>query len=478
MNIYTRTGRRAFLESVARNGLAAFTAACCGCAPSGSSTGGYRKNQEHSIIMNCQHDLKSDYDVMVFGSGPAGICAAVQAARAGASTLLVEKNGMFGGTTTVGGVNFPGLFHAWGRQIIAGIGWDIVRETVALSGEQLPDFSQVPDKHWKHQIRVNRALYASLACQALLTAGADILLHSMPAAVDTAGDMKTVTVCTKSGLREMKARVLIDGTGDANVLSMAGCSMQTYDDRQPGTLIARLDGYDIGKIDETALKNACKKALESGALQTSDLPAGFSSLWRILSQRGDNSIDVIDVNGRTSEGRTGAETQARALFLRIFRFLRRQPGFEKLKVAYMAPECGIRETVTIEGRKTVTAEDYLSGRIWPDAVCHSFYPIDWHRADGHGIEQRHLKNGKVATIPAGALLPRDSSNLIAAGRCISSDQMANSALRVQATCMATGQGAGAMAALAVREKQPVHDIQMTSLSALLREHGAIVPESG
>ncbi len=81
------------------------------------------------------------YDVIVVGGGTAGVVAAIQAGRAGAKTLLVEKTGMLGGTTTTGGVNFPGLFHAWGRQIIAGIGWDLVTRCVAETGGTLPDFA-------------------------------------------------------------------------------------------------------------------------------------------------------------------------------------------------------------------------------------------------------------------------------------------------------------------------------------------------
>ncbi len=118
----------------------------------------------------------------------------------------------------------------------------------------------------------------------------------------------------------------------------------------------------------------------------------------------------------------------------------------------------------------------MSGCVWPDAICNSFYPIDWHRSDGHGIDMRFLPEGVVATIPRRALLPLGRRNLLAAGRCIASDQLANSALRVQATCMAVGQAAGAMAALAVASGVSVAEVDMGSLRSLLREHGAIVPE--
>ena len=416
------------------------------------------------------------YDVAVFGGGPAGILAAAQAGRAGARTLLVEKNGMLGGTTTSGGVNFPGLFHAWGKAIIGGIGWELVRRCTDTCGQALPDFSVVPDRHWKHQVRVDRAVYAALADELVVQAGVEVLFHAMPAAFEERDGVKGMTLCTKTGLREIQAKVVVDCTGDANVLALAGCELVAHDKLQPGTLMLRLSGYDLGALDKNALRKACANALASGALQPTDCASGADTPWRLLASHGDNSLDVVNVNGRTSEGRTEAELAGRAAFLRLYRFLRVQPGLEGLRVDFLAPECGIRETVTIQGQATVTVDDYASGRLWADAVCHSFYPIDWHKADGQGIDMRPLEPGTVATIPRGALLPKGKRNLVAAGRCIASDQLANSALRVQATCMAVGQAAGALAALAAASGTDVAEVGMESLRALLRKHHAIVPE--
>ena len=448
------------------------TAGCGACALARAGTPLMQENPASDSATP-----ENSYEVIVFGGGAAGISAAAQAARAGAATLLVEKCGMLGGTTTMAGVNFPGLFHAWGDQVIAGIGWNLVRECVRVSGASLPDFDKVPEKHWQHQVRVNRALYAALADRVVEASGADILFYAMPAAVRREADRHHVTLCTKSGLHELSAKVLVDCTGDANVLTLAGCGMRRHDKRQPGTLNLRLSGYEWSRADEATLEEQCGKALEAGELLAADLPAGYASLRRLLVQQGGGALDVLDADGQTSAGRTSTELRARHKMLRIYRFLRRQPGFEDVTVSHMAPECGIRETVTIRGRATITAEDYLSGRLWPDAVCYSFYPIDWHRADGRGIEKKYLDEGTVATVPAGALQPEAHPNLLAAGRCISSDQLANSALRVQATCMATGQAAGAMAALAARHDAAAHELPVAAVHAVLREHGAIVPSA-
>jgi hypothetical protein len=124
----------------------------------------------------------------------------------------------------------------------------------------------------------------------------------------------------------------------------------------------------------------------------------------------------------------------------------------------------------------VTLEDYTSGRQWEDAVCYSFYPIDVHQVDGHGIDIRPLKPGIVPTIPFRALLPRNSRNLIVAGRNVCGDQEALSAFRVQASSMAMGQAAGAAAALAVQCDCELREVPLSKLHELLRQHQAIVPE--
>ena len=99
--------------------------------------------------------MRLTYDVAVIGGGPAGSVAGIQAAQLGARTLLVEKNGMLGGTATTAGINVPGLFHAWGKQVVAGIGWDLVNRAVQLAGDRLPDFTMYDRPPNMLQVRVN-----------------------------------------------------------------------------------------------------------------------------------------------------------------------------------------------------------------------------------------------------------------------------------------------------------------------------------
>ncbi|MFU8781209.1 MAG: FAD-dependent oxidoreductase [Kiritimatiellia bacterium] len=420
------------------------------------------------------------YDVLVAGGGPAGMSAAMQSAAAGAKTLLLERSSMLGGTTNAAGVNFPGIFHAWGRQIIDGYGWKLVAQCVAESGGTLPDFSMPPaaNKHWMHQVRVDRALYTMLCDEHVTRTGAEVLFHAMPAKVSAQSDGWLVTICGKSGLQDVAAHCLVDCTGDANLVALAGGALlDEGPDKQPGTYVCTATGYDLARLDMDAIEAAFRAALASGEVTAHD--AGWDVhtpvVQRWLRAHGENVNHIPGIDGRDSWGRTQMELAGRKSILRMYRFLRRQPGLENLQIAFLAPQCGVRETVRVVGDAMITAADYTSGRVWPDALCHSFYPIDLHTADGSGLKKIHLAAEIVPTVPRGALLPKGLTRIAVGGRCVSSDRDANSALRVQGSAMAMGQAAGAMAALSAKQGVDMRALDLEDIRGLLRVHGAIVP---
>ncbi|GAB3816264.1 FAD-dependent oxidoreductase [Tessaracoccus terricola] len=416
-----------------------------------------------------------DLDVLVVGGGAAGTCAAIQSAASGAGTMLVEKNGALGGTTTVAGVALPGLFHAWGRQVIAGIGWDLVCRAVDLAGARLPDFTDWRQPHYRLQVPVSAPLYAAVLDEAVLGAGVDLRLHTMVGAVESVADGWSVTLCDKEGLRTVRARRIVDCSGDADVVALAGLSRLRNPALQPGTLMVRLGGYRMEDLDVAALDEAHRRAVAAGDLLPADLSMSGNPMARFLRSRGENTIHVTDVDGGTSRTRTAAEVAARRTLLRIHQFLRRQPGLESVTIESWAVECGIRETFTIDGLARITAQDYATGRHWEDAVCNSFYPIDVHSPDGDGITIRPLEFGTVPTIPRSAMVPKGSRHLMVAGRSVSGDQEANSAYRVQASCMAMGQAAGANAALAAAAGCDITEVPVLEVHREVRAMGAIVP---
>ena len=275
----------------------------------------------------------------------------------------------------------------------------------------------------------------------------------------------------------MDATLVIDTTGYANA-ALTGLPVHIPDENQPVTLSCQAIGYDPEDLDIDFINRAFDAEVKAGLLAYTDASWNTTSpnIGRWLENRGVSANHIHHINARNSEGKTRLELESRKSLLRLYRFLRQQDGLKNLVIEQISPECGVRETATIRGKRTVTVEDYQSGRIWDDAVCYSFYPIDLHKSSGGGLQMEPLADGVVPTLPRGALLPAGSSNFLVAGRCIASDRLANSALRVQATCMATGQAAGAMAALSASTGVDPAELPMADVYALLREHGAIVPE--
>lgn len=251
--------------------------------------------------------MLAHYDVIVVGGGSAGITTAIQAGKAGVKTLLVEKNGILGGTTTAGGVNYPGLFHAWGKQVVAGIGWDLVRRAVALEGQDLPDFSDYRRGHWLLQVRVNVALLAALADEACLAAGVEILFHTMLAGVKRCDGLWELTLCTKEGLKTVTATVLADCTGDASAAALAGLTRLRNSELQPGTLMFRLGGYDPETLDYPALETSAETATREGRLLPADIASGRHSIEAFLRNYGENAMHITGIDGSTSAGRSAAE---------------------------------------------------------------------------------------------------------------------------------------------------------------------------
>jgi glycine/D-amino acid oxidase-like deaminating enzyme len=419
--------------------------------------------------------MASDVDVAIIGGGTAGAIAAIQAGRLGARTLLVEKSGILGGTTTLAGVALPGLFHAWGEQVIAGIGWELVSRSVELEGASLPDFTDYRRPHYKLQVPVNPTIYASLLDDAVVDAGVDLRLHTMLAGVREVDDGWSISLCSKEGLTEVRAAVLVDCTGDGDAIGQAGLERLSDPEPQPGTLMAYVDGYDYAALDLDALDRALAVAVAAGEVESGDFASTVRPVGKFLRGHGQNSMHVVGIGGATSVERTRAEVAARRTLMRIYRFLRTQPGLETIKIRYSATQVGVRESFTARAHESITVDDYTSGRMWDDAIAYSFYPVDVHQHDGDGIDIRPLAEGVVATIPLGAMIPVGSDRVVVAGRLVAGDQEANSAYRVQASSMATGQAAGAVAALAVRLGCPIADVPLENLRTTLREHGAIVP---
>lgn len=412
-------------------------------------------------------------DVLVIGGGTAGTVAAIQAARAGAKTSLIEAGPQLGGTITTGGVCAPAHFFCRTHQVIAGIGWELVTKTVALEGRKLPDYANPPPHRPSYHTMVHPALYAALAEETALAAGVRLHYRELPIGITRQGDRYVVESVGKNTRRLTTAREVIDTTGDADIVGMLGLPREKAETRQPGTLEFRFTGYDAAALDADVIQELYLAARRDGRLQPGDFYSETAPFIQFLQRGGCNQQHVFGADSSTADGQTAANIAGRQSLLRLYRFIRTLPGCENAQVASACTETAVRETYRIVGETVITYEDYMSGRRFDDAVCNSFYFIDVHTETGGHIE--FLPDGVVPTIPLSALIPKGSVNVLTAGRTISADRLAFSALRVQASCMAMGQAVGAAAALACRLGVPSRDVPLDQLRALLREHQAIVP---
>jgi len=417
------THRRDFLQHSILGAAAGLTVASTTDVVVGAEAEGKQKS-------TADGNITDKVDVLVVGGGTSGMIAAIQSARVGAKTLLLERNSQLGGTATTGGVAFPGLFDAWGKQVIAGIGWELVRESVELDGGKLPDFSKVPARHWQNQVYVNQFLYAILAEEKCEKAGVQIAYYEFPQAITKTAEGWQVDCGGFGTRRRVLCRQIIDCTGGAEVVGSLGLPRLRDKETQPGSMLFKIgSGHQPGR-------EQIHRLYVHGADSTNS-----------------RTVTVANLKGR------------KAVLARVRK--------SRQRLMHMQPETAFRESYRIVGETMITVADYTSGRIFDDAVSNAFYPVDLHTKSG--VRPKPLKPGTVPTIPLRALIPKDSRDLIVAGRCVCSDRLANSGLRVQASCMGMGQAAGVAAALAAKSGTTPLELPLTEIHKLLREHGAIVP---
>ena len=348
-----------------------------------------------SEAASTEPELGNEVDVLVVGGGTAGAIAAIQAGRAGAKTLIVERGSQLGGTTTTGGVAFPGLFDAWGKQIIAGIGWELVRESVELDQGKLPNFAKVPQRHWQNQVYTNQFLYAILAEEKCKQAGVEIAYYEFPQSVAKTDASWTVDCVGFGTRRRVRCKQIIDCTGGAELVGMLGFGRLREDERQPGSYLFKL-----------------------GAAHA----PGREQVHRLYVHGADST------NSRTA---TQANLTGRKSILSKVRK-------EKKRLMHLQPETGFRESYRIVGETQVTVNDYTSGRLFDDAISYAFYPVDLHTKTG--VKPKPLKPGTVPSIPLRALVPKGQSQ--SHGRRPLCQQRSPGQLRLARAGLVHGDGAG------------------------------------
>jgi len=419
-------------------------------------------------------------DVLVAGGGPAGVCAAVSAARSGAQVVLVERFGCLGGNLTLGHVSpilgkvAPGTMADEIRRLLDA-GHEGTPQTVTRNG---------PEQHIDHEEA--KAILARLCANAGVTV---LLCAPVVDAIMEDNRVAGVVVDTPQGLRRIAAKVVIDATGDGRVAVAAGAEFRIGRDgdgaTQPISIEFVVEGVDEscaitawGGTDPVKLPSGeeyralCKRMNAAG-----ELPENVSivRLHRTFYS-GERSVNATQMNGVDALDPAAlghADAELRRQIGQCVAFLRNHvPGFENCRVKSTAATVGIRETRRIVGDAAVTDADVEEGCHYDDAVVHdAWFLIDIHNPTGGGQAEGHSHPAKPYDIRYGAFLPKGIDGLLVAGRCISGTHRAHASYRVMTPCMAMGEAAGVAAALAAARGVAPREVAPADIRATLAKRG-------
>ena len=429
------------------------------------------------MLYNKNIDKTEHFDVVVVGGGVAGFCAAVASARQGKKTALVEDMGALGGIMTTGGNPQIGIFYAYYKQAIAGIGWELCKNLEAMGFADIPDFSVVDTRKGSEpsNVKVCMPMAEAEMNRMCIEAGVELYFHSkLVDAIVENGSVKYAVVAEKGGLRCFSADVFIDCSGDGDLCVLAGADYEKSETLQPGTLGYNFRCNNVGELDRDEIQAKFNEKWEKGEVVHGDhWPAYHAHIMGFFKAGGCNS-NHIAMDSSSAEGMTKAEIEGREKMARMLKFAKETADITAYSTAaYAAP----RESRRIVCDMKMTTDDFLTGRLYPDSMCYGYYNIDLHSYKKNEAFEKpsgRLPEGVVPNVTYRALCVKGLDNLLVAGRCASADRETMSALRVKSSCMAMGEVAGTAAALCKDGK--VRSVNIETLKNTLRDNGAIVPD--
>lgn len=390
------------------------------------------------------------FDVIVCGAGPAGICAAVAAARQGAKVALLERYGVPGGNLTCGHVG----------PILGMVGKGTMRD-------ELMALLEVPDNDMIGRVGVAHDMQRAKTVLTEFIHHENIEVYLQTMAADALVEDHRVTgvvISTKEGLLALEGKVVVDATGDGDVAAFAGCQIEKGREdglMQPVTLEFTLDNVDedrgvicIGDVDDVEFNGQrfldyCKQCAQKGML-----PEHLAAVrLHPTVHKGERQVNTTQANGVDStkiEDLYPAELALRGQIDTLIRFFRENlPGYENCKYIASGTTTGIRESRRVVGEYLITAEELAAGKRFDDVVVHrAEFIVDIHNPAGAGQAEEKIQYVVPYDLPYGCFVPKGVDGLMTAGRCISGTHRAHASYRVGGICLATGQAAGAAAALA------------------------------
>ncbi len=425
------------------------------------------------------------FDLIVAGSGSSGSTAAIAAARAGARTLLIERYGFLGGTSTSVLDTFYGFYTPGTRslKIVGGVADDVIATLRSFGCFERPNTYGAGTG-----ITYNSEYLKVVWERLVLEAGAHILLHAwIQEAEVSGGRIRAVKVATKQGLRRFEAHFFIDATGDADLCYFAGTPCELAGEHEPAQMLTTT--FKVANVDVALRKSISKQEFDArmaaaGESGEFDLPRreGSDHATPIPGLMATNMTRVQSFltaegefrNASDPELLTCAEIEGRRQALEYLRFLKQRiPGYRDAELVAFSTQIGVRETRRVEGEYRLTRQDVLSARQFEDQIGLCGAPIEEHHA-GQDTRWQYLPDGRCVGIPFRTLIPLQLDNVLVAGRCFSATHDAHASVRSMAQCMAMGQAAGTAAALCLVRKQSTRKLDPLLLRKRLGHDGAIL----
>lgn len=432
--------------------------------------------------------VSREVDVLVAGGGPAGVAAAIAAARSGARTLLIEQRGFLGGMGTVALVPAFCPYSDGEKAVVRGIGLELLDR---MKDGCEPEFRERfgAELDW---VPIDPEVLKRVYDEAVAESGAEVLLHTIASQTvmdETGRRINGVVIVNKSGRSLIRAATVIDTTGDADLAALAGAPFHKggeSGDLQAATMCyllanvdrKRFEQYRIESGDTDQIHQAVQQAQADGNLpQGRDSVSGLS--WVADYLVGVNFGHVFGIDGSRAEDLTRGAIEGRKLVLRQLEFFRAYvPGFEHAHLVSTGEQIGIRETRRIVGDYVLTQDDFMNMASFPDDIARNSYFIDIHMARSSGaMHIHHLPPGKSHGVPYRCLLPVGLDNVWVAGRAASSDRVVQGSLRVMPNCFAMGQAAGMAAAMAAAADGRSRSVDIPLLQRRLIEQGAWLGEA-
>jgi len=462
---------------------------------------------------------EKEYDIIVAGGGMAGVMSAIAAARNNAKVLIIDQNGYFGGSLTACGVGPMMTFFAGEKQVIKGLGEELVQRMKAR------DYSPghiLDSTNFISYVTPFSAEGMKIVLDEMIEeAGCDVLFHTYMIGVDYKDDKITsLYLSNKNGVSKYHAKIFIDASGDGDIANASNVAMQVGREcdnaMQPMTMNLKLYGVDTTKLKAVVHEDPTRFPRLNRDIKVMDTTSrlsfiGFEKEFNEAKSRGEISIPredilffetnilgevimnttrVINHNGVDAQSISEAEMIARKQCEELYHFVRKYiPGFENAQVAFSGPSIGMRSTRQIIGKYVLSAQDIISRKKFTSTIAHSGYPIDIHNPKGEGTTAIHASNKEINeqdahafdrsifddyySIPFEVMMTNEYKNLLVCGRCVSASFEAQAAIRLTPTITAMGQACGVAATMAL-ESENVNDVNIAKLQDMLIQQGSYI----